>query len=79
MLNTVQYYVTEASQVAEWKRICLTVQEMQAMRVRSWVRKIPWRRKWQPAAVFLPGQLQVHEIAESPACLSGLSVHTHII
>ena len=21
----------------------------------SWVRKIPWRRKWQPAPVFLPG------------------------
>ena len=26
------------------------------MRVRSPVRKIPWRRKWQPAAVFLPGE-----------------------
>ena len=21
-----------------------------------WVRKIPWRRKWQPTAVFLPGE-----------------------
>ena len=21
-----------------------------------WVRKIPWRRKWQPTLVFLPGQ-----------------------
>ena len=21
-----------------------------------WVRKIPWNRKWQPAAVFLPGE-----------------------
>ena len=21
-----------------------------------WVRKIPWRRKWQPSAVFLPGE-----------------------
>ena len=21
-----------------------------------WVEKIPWRRKWQPTAVFLPGQ-----------------------
>ena len=21
----------------------------------SWVRKIPWRRAWQPASVFLPG------------------------
>ena len=22
----------------------------------SWVRKIPWRRKWQPTSVFLPGK-----------------------
>ena len=21
-----------------------------------WVRKIPWRRAWQPTAVFLPGE-----------------------
>ena len=24
--------------------------------VRSWVRKSPWRRKWQPTPVFLPGE-----------------------
>ena len=23
-----------------------------------WVRKIPWRRKWQPTPVFLPGKFQ---------------------
>ena len=22
----------------------------------SWVRKIPWRRAWQPTPVFLPGK-----------------------
>ena len=22
----------------------------------SWVRKIPWRRAWQPAPIFLPGE-----------------------
>ena len=22
----------------------------------SWVQKIPWRRKWQPTSVFLPGE-----------------------
>ena len=21
-----------------------------------WVRKVPWRRKWQPIPVFLPGE-----------------------
>ena len=29
---------------------------MQETRVRSWVRKIPWRRKWQPCLLFLPGE-----------------------
>ena len=25
-------------------------------RFNPWVRKIPWRRKWQPIPVFLPGE-----------------------
>ena len=25
-------------------------------RFNSWVGKIPWRRKWQPTSVFLPGE-----------------------
>ena len=25
-------------------------------RFHSWVRKIPWKRKWQPSPVFLPGK-----------------------
>ena len=29
---------------------------MQEMWVQSLVRKIPWRRKWQPIPVFLPGK-----------------------
>ena len=28
-----------------------------AKRREMWVRKIPWRRKWQPTAVFLPGKI----------------------
>ena len=24
--------------------------------VQPWVRKIPWRRKWKPIPVFLPGE-----------------------
>jgi len=28
--------------------------------VQSWVWKIPWRRKWQPTAVFLPGESPGH-------------------
>ena len=26
------------------------------LRFDTWVRKIPWRRKWQPTPVFLPGE-----------------------
>ena len=30
--------------------------KLRGHRFDSWVRKIPWRRKWQPIAVFLPGK-----------------------
>ena len=41
-------------------------------RFNPWVRKIPWRRKWQPSLVFLPGksidrgvwQATVHGVAK---------------
>ena len=29
---------------------------MQETRFDPWVRKIPWRREWQPTPVFLPGE-----------------------
>ena len=29
---------------------------MQVTRFDPWVGKIPWRRKWQPTPVFLPGE-----------------------
>ena len=42
--------------------------------VLSWVRKIPWRRKWQPAPVFLPGEShgQRSQAGYSPWCLKEL-------
>ena len=39
-------HVLWASQVVQWQRIHLPMQEPQG--------KIPWRKKWQPAPVFLP-------------------------
>ena len=33
----------------------------------SWVGKIPWRRKWQPTPVFLPGE------SHGQKCLAGYS------
>ena len=46
----------------------------------SWVGKIPWRRKWRPPAVFLPGESHgqrglaaiVYGVAESDT-----NEHTH--
>ena len=42
-----------ASQVAQWKRICL---QCKRQGFDPWVRKILWRRKWQPTPVLLPGK-----------------------
>ena len=41
--------------------------------VNPWVWKIPWRRKWKPTPVFLPGEShESHEWTEEPAGSSGL-------
>ena len=44
------------SQAALVVKNSLPMQETQEMQVRSWVRKIPWRRAWQPTPVSLPGE-----------------------
>ena len=36
-----------------WWRICL---QFRRLRLNPWIRKIPWRREWQPTPVFLPGE-----------------------
>ena len=41
------------SLVAKWWRIHL---QCRRHGFHPWVRKIPWRRKWQPIPVFLPGE-----------------------
>ena len=45
------------------------VEEMQETGLNAWVRKIPWRRAWQPTPVLLPGQRRlggmVHEVTKS--------------
>jgi len=33
------------------------MQEMQEMLFQSWVRKIPWRRKWHPTPSILVGKM----------------------
>ena len=53
-------YKAEASHMTQWEKICLPTQEKEEILVQSlgWVRKNPWRRKWQPTPVFLPGKFQ---------------------
>ena len=41
------------SLAAQWERLCLQCRRHE---FNPWVRKIPWRRKWQPTPVFLPGE-----------------------
>ena len=39
-----------------WSLHPTAVQEIQETCVQSWVKKIPWRREWQPTPVFVPGK-----------------------
>ena len=44
-----------ASQVAlVIKNVLANAGEVKRHRFNPWVRKVPWRRAWQPTAVFLP-------------------------
>ena len=58
---TDMYTLSWASQVAQWVKDPPAVQETEEMqadacRIDPRVRKIPWRRKWQPTPLFLPGE-----------------------
>ena len=41
---------------AQWWRIHLWCRRHRRQGFNPWVRKIPWRRAWQPTPVFLPGE-----------------------
>ena len=48
--------IQRASQVVLVIKHMPAMQETQERRVPSLVRKMPWKRKWQPIPVFLPGK-----------------------
>ena len=64
--------------VAKWQRIGL---QCRRQRFSSWVRKIPWRGKWQLTPVLLPGksmdggawQVTVHGVSKSWTQLSNFT------
>ena len=51
-----------------WQRIYL---QCRRPGFNPWVRKIPWRREWQPTPVFLPGEYH------GQRSLTGYSAQTH--
>ena len=59
---TKEYLTKESYNIgASW--VAQTVKNLPAVQetwVQSLFKKIPWRRKWQPTTVFLPGQLAGH-------------------
>ena len=50
-----------ASQVGSAVKNPPAMQEPQETWVLSWVRKIPWRREWQPNPVLLPENSMIEE------------------
>ena len=57
-----------ASLVAQMVKNLLAIQETQDQTL-GWeeLRKIPWRRKWQPTPVFLPGEFHGQRRLEDPS------------
>ena len=64
---------TKASPVAQM------VKRLPAMRERPrfdpWVGKIPWRRKWQPTPVLLPGKFHGLKGSSEPGRLQSMGSH----
>jgi len=43
---------------ASGKELTCQCRRFKRLRFHPWVRKIPWRRAWQPTPIFLPGEPQ---------------------
>ena len=71
--------------MAQWVKNPFAMQDDRRHAFGPWIRKIPWRRKWQPTPVFLPekshGQRSLagyspkdHKQSDMTECLR---IHTH--
>ena len=54
------------------KNLSINAGECKRLWFDPWVRKIPWRRAWQPTSVFLPGK---SPWTEEPGRLQSISSH----
>ena len=67
------------------KQIYLSMQQVQETSVRTLARKIPWRRKWQPTPIFLPGEyhglsslgVTVQEVTKELDMAERLNIQAH--
>ena len=51
-----QFITYWAPQMASGKESACQGRRCKRLRFSPWVGKIPWRRKWQPTPIFLPGE-----------------------
>ena len=51
-----KYLPTRGFPMVKWQSPPASAGDNRRWRFNPWVRKIPWRRKWQPTPVFLPGK-----------------------
>ena len=66
-IYTYRYIIhIRTSVVAQWQRILLPSKRS---KIQPCVRKIPWKRKWQPTTVFLPGKNPWTEEPGSLQCM----------
>ena len=77
--------ILQASLVAQQLRICLQCKSCKRPGFDPWVRKIPWKRLWQPIPISClenpvsrgAWQATVHGVTRSWAQLKWLSTHIH--
>ena len=55
-LGETRIVISETSLVTQWWRICLQCRKCRWLQFDPWIRKIAWRREWQPTSVLLPGE-----------------------
>ena len=49
-------YILAYKGLPRWSSVKESTCQCRRLRFNPWVGKIPWRRKWQPTPVFLPGE-----------------------
>ena len=62
--------ISKASLVAQTVKVCL---QCRRPGFNPWVRKTPWRRKWQPTPVFLPGKFHGRRNIQSTVTVHGVA------